>query len=158
MKVPHLLFLALLLLNLSSCAPKTTPTKYSFEYVRTGKVNVIYSDKGLLTVKSEGVAENLSKAIYFAEINALENILYRGIPSSTQESPLISDELDAYKKNQLVLDNLVFRNGYKNYLTSSEIIERNDGAGIYVIQKVTFDIPALRKYLENNNIIRKFGL
>ncbi|MFY7825701.1 MAG: hypothetical protein ACOVQ4_01190 [Flectobacillus sp.] len=157
MKVQHLL-LILLLCQLSACAPKTTPIKNSFDYVRTGKVNVISSDKGLLSVKCEGMAENLNKAILFAEMNALENILYRGIPGSNQEAPLIPDELDAYKKNQLVLDNLVFRNGYKNYITGSEIIERHDANGIFVVQKVTFDVPALRKYLENNNIIRKFGL
>lgn len=143
----------------SSCTKKATaPQQSSINYSRNGKVNFISSNKGLLSVSSENTAERINKAVNFAEINALENILFKGIQGSIQENPLIADEVTAFKENPLVLKGLIFENGYKIFVTESEVIETFKGNSITVIQKVTFDIPALRKFLEKNNIIRKFGL
>lgn len=148
------------LLFFSSCA-KTVPTatqQSRIDYVRNGKVNFITSSKGLFTVSSENTAETMNQAVYFAEINALENILFRGIQGSSQENPMISDEMTAKRENPAALRSLISENGYHIFVTESEVIEKFKGSPITVIQRVTFDIPALRKYLEKNNIIRKFGL
>jgi hypothetical protein len=159
MKIFNTFLLVVCLIIATSCSRKSTPTQqYNIDYSRNGKVNFISANKGLLSISSESTAERLQKAINFAEINALENILFKGIQGSTQENPLIADEVTAIKENPLVLKGLIFENGYKIFVTESEVLETFKGNPTTVIQRVTFDIPALRKFLEKNNIIRKFGL
>lgn len=143
---------------LNSCVNSAPKITQNFTYARSGKVNYISTNKSLVVVSSEQSAENISKAVSFAEINALENILYRGIPGSPQENPIISDEVTSQKQSSAVLKVLVFEEGYKLFVTDSLPIETFEDKGmVTVIQKVTFDINALRKFLEKNEVIKKFG-
>lgn len=151
----------LLTLTLFSCTTgqKVTEQKVNFEYQRSGMVNFSRQQNGLLSVSSVQTAENVNKAVSFAEINALENILFRGIPGSLQADPVISNEKEAQVKSRQILDKLIFKEGYRTFMTDSQLIERQeDKNAVTVTQQVTFDIPALRKYLEQNQVIRKFGL
>jgi hypothetical protein len=141
-----------------SCTKKSINYSQSFDYARSGKVIFLGNSKGLVTVSSEQTAESLSKAISFAEVNALENLLFKGVSSSPQENPMISDEVLAQKESPMVLKGLIFENGYKVFLTESQILQSfKDKGEVTVVQKVTFDIPALRKFLEKNEVIKKFG-
>lgn len=147
-----------LVFAIASCAKKTSVPQLNIEYGRSGKVIFMKTANNVLTVESEQSAENIQKAIAFAEINALENILYRGIPGSSQEHPIITDEVSAQKNSPLVLKGLIFNNGYKIFLTESELLETFKGNGIITVrQKVSFDINALKKFLEKNEVIQKFG-
>lgn len=151
----------LLFLLLFSCTTgqKVTEQKMTFEYQRSGMVNLSKQQSGLLSVNSVQTAENINKAVSFAEINALENILFRGIPGSLQADPVISNEKEARVKSRQILNELIFKEGYRTFMTDSQLIARQeDKNAVTVTQEVTFDIPALRKYLEQNQVIRKFGL
>jgi hypothetical protein len=155
MKYITLIFLMVLSI---SCAKKTSSPPVNIEYGRTGKVNFIKANKSLLTVESEQSGGSFQQAAYYAEINALENILYRGIPGSSQEQAIIADEVQAQRNSPLVLKGLVFNNGYKIFLTESEPLESYKNEGVYTVrQKVTFDVLALRRFLEKNEVIQKFG-
>lgn len=150
--------LALIILSCTT-AQKVTEQKITYEYQRSGMVNLSSQQNGLLSVNSVQTAENVNKAVNFAEINALENILFRGVPGSFQADPVISNEKDAVTKSKAVLNELIFREGYRVFMTDSRLTDRQDDkSAVTVTQQVTFDIPALRKYLEENRVIRKFGL
>jgi len=152
------LILTFIILSCST-AKKPAEQAVSYEYQRSGMVNLSGQQNGLLTVKSVQTAENINKAVVFAEINALENILFRGIPGSFQADPVISNEKEAMAKSKKVLEDLIFNEGYRTFMTDSQLAERQDSKGaVTVTQQVTFDIPALRKHLEQNRVIRKFGL
>ncbi|NBA85015.1 hypothetical protein GVN16_04550 [Emticicia sp. CRIBPO] len=139
-----------------SCAK---PVSQNTSYQRTGMVNYLTYTKSELTVTSEHAAENVGKAISYAEINALENILFRGIPGSPSEAPLISDEIEAVKNHKQILNTFIFETGCKEYVTKSETISRErQGTLTFVKQKVTFDLNGIRKFLEKNNIVKRFGL
>jgi hypothetical protein len=158
MRLTRILILAVGFISFCGCAKKTTISNTTFSYSRNGKVTALNSNKNLLTVKSEQAAENYGKAVNFSEINALENILYRGISGSIQENPMISDEVIAQQKSRVILEGLIFREGYKVFMTESTTLEdyKSQNA-ISVVQKVTFDLNALRKFLEKNEVIKKFG-
>lgn len=151
------LILTLVLVSFSYCSAqrkKTDKKVIPIAYTRSGNVEFDNYNKGLLSVTTKQGAENLEKAIYYSEINALENILFKGIPGSPQEHPLIKEE-----KREPFLDKLIFDRDYEKFLTNSEVLETYKSEKmISVRQRVTFDIEALRKELEKNNIIRKFGL
>jgi len=143
----------LFILVLSACSPK-----FSVPFERTGSVEFYSGDKNTLTVSANGYAENENKAIYYAERNALENILFRGIPGSNQENPMIANENDAYRNSKESLDKLIIREGFRQYMIESS----NNGSykvkgGTNVKRIVKFDIQAIRKYLEDNMVVRKFG-
>jgi len=147
----YIFFLSLLIL--SACSPKL-----AIPFERTGAVEYLSGDKNTITVTTNGFAENENKAIYYAERNALENILFRGIPGSNQENPMVANENDAYRTSKESLDALILRDGYRRYMIQTYTEEkRNGNGGINVKRIVKFDIQALRKYLEENKIVRKFG-
>ena len=128
-------------------------------YQRSGMVKCESHDKMTITLVSEAQAETLGKAIGFAERNAIENLLFKGIPNSNQEKPMIENESKAMNENGAFLDNFLVNNGYKNYITSSTIDDVMQGGSVRLVsQRVIVDITNLRKHLEANSIVKKFGL
>lgn len=139
-----------LMLSIVACSPKLAP----IEFQRNGMVEFVEEDKNTLTVSSKQVGSTKNAAIYYAERNAVENILFRGIPNSQQENPMIENEED-YRS--LALRNLV-EGGYQSFLIDSytEHSSRNNGA-YNVLQVVKLDLVAMRKKLEKEGVIRSFG-
>lgn len=135
---------------LSGCS-----TKRIMSFERNGNVEHVAGDNRTITVTSKSAAENLNKALYFAERNALENLLYRGIPKSNQENPMIANTPNDVR----ALNQLVSEGGYAEFLISSYNVNKEQNGGVfYVTQEVKFDLEAIRKFLEKNNLTRKFGL
>jgi len=161
MRTTNIILFVVSIILISACSRPATQSanSSSARYERNGMVNFSNYSKNVLTVTSEQSAENLSKAIYFAEINALENVLFRGIPGSPSEAPIISDEVAAMKNNKQFLDTFIFETGTKTFVTNSEtIVSNKQGGRVFVKQNVSFDLNGIRKYLEKNNIIKGFGL
>jgi hypothetical protein len=128
--------------------------KNAIPYSRNGMVEFVSGDKNTLTVTTQSFADKEAIAFAYAERNALENILFRGIPKSNQENPMVADEDKARSSS---LDRLINQD-YKKYLISSFLVEKHKQKKVhYVTLEVKFDINALRKYLEDNGIVRKFG-
>ncbi len=140
----------ILILSFYSCSKKLV------YYERNGLVEFISSEKNTITVKTKSFAESYNKAINFAEINVLENILYRGIPRSNQENPMVNEN-DV--KNNKALNDLIYNDGYRKFLIDSRNVNYQENNGLfYITQEIKFDLNALRRYLEDNRIVRKFGL
>ena len=94
---------------LSGCSPQVTP----FQYQRTGEVNAVNHENSIITISSQSRAETLIKAITFAERNAFENLLFKGVPNTNQESPLIENEFKALDANNAFFDRLLVQHDYK---------------------------------------------
>lgn len=143
-----------LLIQLWSC----TSTK-NIPYQRTGEVVFIeQANEGTITLNSIAYASNKSDAIFYAEKNAFENLFFKGIPGSQQNVPMIPNEGKSVAENQSFFNNF-FNNGeYRKFVSESVIIDENkNSSGIYISQELVIDVKALRKYLENKNVTRKFG-
>ncbi len=154
MKYIFILFASVLFIN---CSPKTTTN--NIPYQRNGMVNCIEYDKMTITVISEGQAESKSKAITHAEVNAIENILFKGIPKSNQERPLVSNEEKAVRMNSNFFKEFIDYQGYTKYMTESLVHETFQQNGVHMVrQKITFDLMNMRNHLEQKKIIKSFGL
>jgi hypothetical protein len=128
-------------------------------YQRNGLVNFAGYDKNVLTVVSEYTSDSFDRAVYSAQVNALENILFKGIVGSPSENPIIPDEVEAMKNHEMVLNTFIFETGCRAYIKNSETLFRDkQKKRFYVRQSVTFDLNGIRKFLEKNNIIKAFGL
>lgn len=148
----RLLIFCTILLFVSCNTPK------QIAYLRTGEVNCVKYDVSTITVNSIGRAADASTATYFSEKNALENILFKGIPNCNQQSAMIPNEDNFLEKHKAEYD-LFINNDYVRYVISSDAVNTNNTNGVYIQQReITIDIRALRKYMEEKKWIRKFGI
>lgn len=147
------LFLVVLILGLISCSPKLTPP--------SGEVNYVSTGDGTITLNSVGYGKSETDAFINAEMNALDAILFRGIPSSEQKTALIgSNESEIKNKHSDYFNDFYANYRYKTFITStyptSGLIKLNGGTKS-VSADVTINLRSLRTDLEDRGIIRKFG-
>lgn len=132
-----------------------SPKSFTGETVYAGA-----SEKGTLLVSASGYGQSKILAIENAEINALKNILYKGIPGSPYSKPIIEDAAKAESGHSAYFDNLFQKGGHKVFLMTSTVISdfkllANRRSNITV--KIKYDVNAIRVDLEKNGVIRKFG-
>jgi hypothetical protein len=142
----------IVILGLHSCSPKLQP--YS------GEVNFLYKDtQGTIGVKSTGYGKNQIEAVADAQKNAFKVILFRGIPGTDLNVPLLENENDAYSKNGAYFKKFFDQGNYKTFMMSST--ESSNLIKMKGTNKITVDVKinynSLRKDLEYNQLIRKFG-
>jgi hypothetical protein len=153
-KVPiFVLMLPFLLLGHFSNAQKKTVS---------AEVNFLSEATGTITVRAIGYGKNKAEAIDNAEINALDVLLFRGIPESTQKDPLISTNSDEVKsKNKDYFDNFYAGKQFKTFINSAipttEDLIKNKGGKKSIAVDIKINIKALKLDLEEKKIIRKFG-
>ena len=141
----------MLLLLVAACSPKIP--------LRTGMVNCISHDRMTITLESHSQAETQQKAARFAEINALNNLLFKGIPNSNQEKPMIANEQLAKSANTAFFERFIEGNGYQAFITTSQTLEDYEQKKIHFVkQKIIFDLTNLRNHLQSNGVTKKFGL
>ena len=110
-------------------------------------------------VVSTSRADKLHFATAYAEINAIENILFKGIPNSGQESPMIENEMKTVKANKDFFRELLDKGDCRRFIMDSALVHKSKKKGVHTVDvSVRVDIQALRKHLEQNKITRKFGL
>lgn len=138
-------------LGLHSCSPK-------FPY--SGEVNFLYKDaQGTIGLKSTGYGRNQFEAVRDAEINSFKIIFFRGVPGTELNIPLIENESEATSKNKKYFDDFFVNGRYKTFLMSStessNLIKVQGTKEISINVKINYN--SLRKDLEQNQLIRKFG-
>lgn len=140
------------IVTLVSCSPKIYPVK---------SCNVISEQNGTLTLRSTGYGKQKVEALNMAEANALEALLFRGIPGTQYNSPLVEiDEVSAKEKNPEYFKNILNTARSKSFITSSIPVSDYSWTKykVWTISSdVTINVVALRKDLEQHGIVRKFG-
>jgi hypothetical protein len=118
-------------------------------------------ETGSVTVTSFGFGKNRSISSADACAAAINTLLFVGVPGSQYELPMVTDEA---KRNNPVVKNL-FNGGYSQFITQSDFLSEEtlskkiDGVkGKSAQYKLTINCDALRRYLEKNGVIRKFGI
>jgi hypothetical protein len=134
------------------CSQKIQP--YSPE------VNFLYKEtQGTIAVKSTGYGKNRTEAVVDAQKNALRTIMFYGIPGTELNIPLIENVNEAKSKKSKYLNDFFENDNYANFIMS--FVESSDLTKVKGGKKITVDVKinfsALRKDLEQNQVIRKFG-
>jgi hypothetical protein len=145
-------FILILFLGLQYCSPKNN--------TYTSEVNFLYKEaQGTIAVKSIGYGQDQQKAISDAQRNAFKVILFQGLPGTELNVPLIENKNEATSKNSEYLKNFFENDYYKNFMMSStessNLIRTKGNKKISVDIKINYN--SLRKDLEQNQLIRKFG-
>lgn len=122
---------------------------------------VTSSDRESVTFRVVGYGSNIKKATTDAEISAIKTICFIGAVGTTYSIPMIP-----VSENIAVADNSAFFKSfyselYRNFIESSFAISKfGKDASKRKCQtfKVKIRAEQLRRYLEQNNVIRRFGL
>lgn len=132
---------------------------YQIHPVRSTAVTA--EQDGTVTIRSTGYGKSKGEAISSAEQNAIEQLLFRGMPESQQASPLVSiDEASVKSHNKRYFDELLTEGRHKTFILSSVPVSnfiKHDQAKRNITVDVRINLPALRSDLEAHGIIRKFG-
>ena len=137
----------------TSCS---TPKEYT--YFRTGEVQCVGNDSRLVTVSSQHHGSSGEQAQMFAERNALENLLFKGI-AGCYEVPIVPDEQVSMRTHSAFYEWLITGREYERYITDRTAVQASSSGGLVTINmKITFDVPALRKEMEKQGVIKKFGI
>jgi hypothetical protein len=126
----------------------------------SAEVNFLNKDaQGTIEVISFGYGSDFESAIIDAEKNAFKVLLFRGIPGTELNVPLINNELEAKTKNKEYFNNFFEEGYYKTFImtsnVSSDLIKLKGSKKLSVNLKINYN--SLRKNMEQNNIIKKFG-
>jgi hypothetical protein len=124
------------------------------------QVSFVSESDGKITVTTTGIGKNKNEAVTNAEQNAFYIIFYRGVPGSSVKDKLIyKTEKDAENENKNYLEPF-FDHRYQTFITSltqNGKPQKEKHKQVSVSLDVTININALRKDLEENQLIRKFG-
>ena len=116
-------------------------------------------EENTLFVQASGLATEERPSYENAIYNALSTLLYQGIPGSVQSRPMIPPD-DAGRVRSKVDNCLHDNNCYRNFIMQvSQVggIVKVKG-GYEATANLKVNLSSVRTWLEQNNIIRKFGL
>lgn len=177
MKANHILLMlfAFTLIVGTSCRrpPKSTSLNYEVRPMEQGK-------QGTVLFKIYSYGFNSRQAVDRAKMDAVHAVLFKGIPGSNSEKPLVDantleknkayfvnffggeDEINQYTIGQIRTKEGSRQGPYRIYVTESGDGSVEDRAKVNGMVKVgipvTVNIDGLRRQLETDGIIRKFGL
>lgn len=136
-------------------AQKVRPSEYA------AYVNLVSESKGAVTVRSTGWGKNEAQALEDAEVRAMLTLLYVGLPTSAKHGAMVANESEANTKNPSYFEQLITQRAYKKFVMSSAAkgsFSKMKGDKVKSMAvDVTVNTDALRKDLEANEIVRKFG-
>jgi hypothetical protein len=143
-------FLICTVFILWSCSPKLTG-----ESTLAGT-----SEQGTILLQSQGYGNTKANALENAEINAFNNVVFKGIPGSAYRVPLIDNEQNAKQTHNDYFQQLFSEKKYKAFLLSSSAqsdFKLKTSGQSNLTSLVKIDVQALRKDMEQKGVIRKFG-
>lgn len=127
--------------------------------------SVVYvtSDKETITMRATATGKSEQETLNNAEQNAVDVILFRGVPESTQKMPLVgSNESAAMMENNPYFTEFYDGGRYKSFIVSAVPVGgftklKGKGKNFQTTAEVKINFVNLRRDLEQGGVVRKFG-
>jgi len=115
---------------------------------------------GVVTITAVGQGKKEDEARKDAFRTGFTTLLFRGLPGfSPLKNPLISNEAKALSSHRSFFDDFFSDQNYIQFVTKQDPTRfSGDRSNKIAHQTFSVNYKLLRKHLEQNNIIRKFGL
>lgn len=152
------LFVFLLLCLLYSCTPKP-----AYNNIKTAETTFVESTgDGIVTIKAIGYGTDFGLAHADATQRAFETIMLRGLPHFTALSrPMIESENSLNSSHPNFMQNFFDNDSHSQFIIEqgeTYIIEEfKKPKGVRIGNTFTINYAGLRRYLEKEGVIRKFG-
>ncbi len=141
----------------------SVPAQKSITRTNSGIVSFVQGSdvNGSITVESIGFGKNKAESEIDSKSSALYAVIFRGIAGSQYNIPMIKDEGLA-EANETVKE--ILETNFNSFISSAELISAEKKnrkldkiKGLEVVERITINCDGLRRYLEQKNVIRKFG-
>ncbi len=150
------ILIIVVVLGLQCCSPKLQPQSQNY----SASVEFINKDdSGTITVRSSGFGSKKELAVVDAQLSAFNILLFKGLPGTDLNVPLVENENDAKNKYSEYFKRLLDQGDYNKFMMSSSFNSEPVAVkgGFFVSLDIKINYNSLRKDLEQNQIIRKFG-
>ncbi len=118
---------------------------------------------GTVSMEVTVLESKVEKAMSPAQLQAIYQILFRGVPGTAYETPLLTTNEDDWFNTfpdyfEQLLDEK--RGRYSSFVVSSVLVSKgkNVDKKKYVTLQICVNVSALQSDLENHGIKRRFGL
>ena len=111
----------------------------------------------MLGTESIGYGKNREAAIDHAKEQAFINLLFRGIPGSSHNRAMVGNETSSRSQHKEYFDDFFNKKGYNRFVMncSQGPFSKKDKS---IKCNISINVKALRVDLEQNGVIRGFGL
>lgn len=119
------------------------------------------NDSFTYTFSGQGFSKKFDDCQFEAEKNIFEVLMFRGLSGTDLQNPLIDDEILSKEKNKAFYNDFFEKKKYRNFISSKvEVVDKpkSTKGGFTCSVKFTINLNSLKTNLEQNGIIRKFGL
>lgn len=122
--------------------------------------NLPDTEPGTIYLETTGLGKSEDDAWNNAAKQAFSAVLFKGIPGSVQPAPMVDDETRAMAEHKQTVECFSNFNCYSRFISASEKVDvpQQLKDGISVDLKIKINLRTLRAYLEENQVIRHFGL
>ena len=124
------------------------------------QVEFVSEQNGTITIRTDGTNKKLSDAITDAEKYVFYTIFYHGIPGSTLKNGLMDKPEAEVEESNKEYFKTFYENRYQLFITNivqNGNIMKGKHRKKSIFFDITVNIDALRRELENNQVIRKLG-
>ena len=125
------------------------------------QVSILNSTKDAVSMRCVGYGKKATIASMDAELSAIKTLLFVGAQNTKHSMPLVQEDKAAFENKYRKFFDAFYSKEYQNFVESS-IIVTPYGKNALKQKCITLDVcirvNQLRTYLENNGIIRRFGL
>ncbi len=126
------------------------------------KVAFLSEDSMTISVRVTSYAKNKTVAMSNAEKVAVETMLFRGIPGSSiaKNAMIGTNEGEAMKTHKKYLNDLFSNDRYRSFIISNAAVskfKRDETKKKRIVAEVRINAIALRKDMEEQGVIRRFG-
>lgn len=119
------------------------------------------SDPGTVWITSVGFGANEIKAQRDAEKAAVGILIFQGLPGTQFTLPMVDNEAASRTEHAELYKALFDDEGYRTFVMKTASISgltKMKKGGKKLETRILVDVNGLRRHLENNKVIRKFGL
>jgi hypothetical protein len=147
--------LLLAIVLLTNCGKKVYPPTAETTYLSN-------PNPGVVSITAVGYGSTEKEAEYDGFITGFETILFKGLPAfGSLSSAMIKDEAKARSEHQAFFKQFFESRGYLQFVVEQGVMAKlgkSDQPGKIRVQKnFSINYDALRKKLEQEGVIRKFG-
>lgn len=125
------------------------------------QVSVLNVTKDAVSMRCVGYGKKAAVASMDAELSAIRTLLFVGAKNTRYSMPLVQEDKTVVENKYRKFFEAFYCHEYKDFIESSVIVTpygKNALKQKCITLDVRIRISQLRTYLENNGIIRKFGL
>jgi hypothetical protein len=145
--------LLVVVLGVVSCTPKMYPTS---------EVQYIASKGGTINLSSYGYASKQRDAYTNAEKEIFKVIIYKGLPETIIEYPMVKDKQILGGHQKAFLNDFFKRGIYKDYIISTTVIEEfnrhKPSRSKRLRLELKINLRGMQRRFEKEGVIKKFGL